>query len=500
MRFAVAVLGCFTATLALAGADDSRTQLDALLTRVRDAGGRPYRFHLRAVAKQSADAAADTFTVDDDGPRTLLRRCSGQLCSGTYLDGETVWAINLNDTALPLEPEDSRRITLRAIEGEAFADPGFEAGGGHVALKVPLRLNDGRTMLRVAVTAPRGATLDALIDRDTALVTGVRGQDVAVTYSDWRAVGDLTLPFEIDSGSTVRRFDARTIEPAPLGAPRGLAPRIEGGSTSVAFASLSRPTVDPIVPCSIGRERVACLFDTGNSGLSMSLELAERLGLEPLGKSLQVRGLGEYETGVVTGPELQIGGARYPGAYYAVLHDVQQYGYDVVVGADAFAHATVTIDYPAHELRLAPEAASAAGDAAIDIAFENFLPVTTVLLGDTKALLAIDTGDESAINLSSAFYALHPGVFTPQTHARVAGIGGTGDELLGTIERVDVGGFSLLNQPIGTTNRSLPTAQGHIGSGALSHFVATFDYAHRRVGLSPKRGDGAIATPSAVKR
>jgi hypothetical protein len=498
MRFAVATLCCFIAgAFAPAGADESRLRLEALLARVRSAVGRPYLFHLSGFAREGSGPERTTVVTESQGTRGLVRRCNGELCSGTYFDGADVWFTNLNGTAVPAHPDDPRRVSLRAIESGSFSDPEFERAGGRLALRVPLRLDDGRTMQRIAVTPPGGATLEALIDPETGLVGAVRGDGVAVAFSDQRAVGELTLPFEISSGAKVERFEQRSIEAAPLEAPRGLVPRFTGGDRSIApFLDTGRPTVDPVVECVLGTERVPCLFDTGNSGLSISLELAERLKLEPLPDALRVSGLGGYETGVVRGPELRIGDAVYPQAYYAVLHDIHAYGYDLVLGTDALAHALVTIDYPARKVTLEPERSAAPLASGIALSFENFLPIAQIRLSTGEVRLAIDTGDESAINLAGAYYRLHPDAFTPETHAHVAGVGGTGDELLGTIDRFEIGGYVLKRQPIGSTNSAATTADGHLGSGALRHFAVTLDYANRRVGLRPRPGDPDVISPS----
>lgn len=500
MRFATAALCCFIATFAPAHADDSRAKLDALLARVRSAAGQPYRLHLRGTAVTGSGAGQVTVVSESEGARSSVRRCTGRLCSGTYADGAALWVTDLNDTAVPAEPDDPRRVTLRAIENDAFAGDDFETHGGRLTLRVPLRMHDGRTLQRIAVTAPHGATLDALIDPESGLVAEARGAGVAVIFSDQRTVGTLTVPFEITTGSNVERFTERSVDPEPLRAPPGLVPKFAAGdSKPIPFVDVERPSVEPVVECEMGKQRVPCLFDTGNSGMSMSLELAERLGLEPLADTFRVEGLGSYETGVVNAPELRVGRATYPPAFYAVLHDLHGYGYDLVLGADAFAHARITIDYPRRLLALEPESAPAAEASSLPLSFENFLPVTPVALGTVKASLAIDTGDESAVDLSAEYYRLHPGLFKADTRARVAGIGGTSEELLGTIERVDLGAYALLHQPIGATAQVASTAEGRLGSGALAHFAVTFDYARRRVELSPRPGDPAVVSSSAAR-
>ena len=92
-----------------------------------------------------------------------------------------------------------------------------------------------------------------------------------------------------------------------------------------------------------------CWFDTGNSGLAMSLELAEQLNLNPVGV-FSVSGLGFYATEVVRAGPLQIGSVRFGDAEYVVLSDIHRYGYDLVLGADVFAATPLTIDYGRHTI------------------------------------------------------------------------------------------------------------------------------------------------------
>jgi hypothetical protein len=495
MRFATAALGCFIATLAFARADPTASQLDALLRRVRDAEGAPYAIHLRGIADEDApDGTRVTIATDTQGARSWVRRCAGEVCSGTYVDGDRTWLTNVNSTAVPAEREDARRVTLRAIENAAFADPSFSARGGRVAPRPRLLLRDGRIVARVAVTAPGGTALDALIDEKTGLVAGARGDDIEVLFSDVRAVGDVHVPFEMKSGERVERFRERTVVAEPLEPPDGLQPRFPRGPQTAPFADGDRPGTMPVVTCVMREERVPCLIDTGNSGMSISLELAERLGLEPLPDSFRISGLGAYDTGIVKAPEVRIGNVTYPAAYYAVLHDVHPYGYDVVLGTDALAHAAVTIDYAAKRVTFAPERAVRPDGGGVDVAFENFLPIVRANLGSVPARLAIDTGDESTINLSADFSRAHPGIFTQTATAHVGGIGGAAEESIGTIARADIGDYALIGVPIAATSRALPTADGHVGGGALAHFTVLFDYAHGRVGLTPKRGDASVVS------
>jgi hypothetical protein len=249
----------------------------------------------------------------------------------------------------------------------------------------------------------------------------------------------------------------------------------------------------PIVGCTLGGKRARCLLDSGNSGLALSLEFAERLGLEPSGGAFEISGVGRYATGLVTGPPLAIGELHYPAATYAVLDDIDALGFDVVLGADVFAHARITLDYAQRSVTFAPPGAPDAA-AGLPLSFEDLLPQLVVGLDDLEVPLVVDTGDASTLNLSAGFYAAHASLFAPRETRAVAGVGGASEQLTGEIARTRVGPYLVAKQRIGVTQKLLAGARGHIGSGLLAHFTTVFDYAAGRIELTPRPGDAAVST------
>jgi hypothetical protein len=219
--------------------------------------------------------------------------------------------------------------------------------------------------------------------------------------------------------------------------------------------------------------------------MSMSLELAEQLDLEPVAAPFEVRGLGSYETGLVKAPPLTIGSVTYPFARYVVLHDVHRLGYDVILGADFFAHAQVTLDFPRRTVHLAPEDLSSHLSEAIPIRFVNNVPVVDVQLAGIDARLAIDTGDESSINLSEGYAKLHPTLFKPTGATQVGGVGGHSEEVTGEIASVRIGSLATERERIGITKGLAATGQGHLGTRFLARFALAIDYARERVTLEP---------------
>ena len=290
------------------------------------------------------------------------------------------------------------------------------------------------------------------------------------------------MPYEIrHNGTILERYDDRTPVSSAFRPPRGPLLSFTGAPSQPVPTDPAHVT--PIVDCIVGGIPVRCLIDTGNSGLSMSSELAVRLDANVIG-TFHVRGLGDYSTQVVHAGPLRIGNATYPEAYYVVLNDISRYGYDVVLGADFVLPAGVQIDASTHTVRLgSPVAASSI---TVPLSFENFVPVVSVHLGTVDAQLAVDTGDESNINLAYGFYTKHSTLFTVTEKRLVSGVGGTSVELIGNIPQVTIGDYRTGPQKIGTTQTLIGTAFGHLGAAFLQQFVVQFDYAAGELHLTPK--------------
>jgi len=497
MRFAAAASIVCMLVLAPARADAPQGgPLEALLARVRIATGRPYAHHVVSTSTQTEDGRAYDVRSESDGYRFVVRRCRDVVCAGLYFDGERAYAVDANDTALPADLHEDRELrTLRAIATAAFASPDFRGDGGALT-DLGTAERDGKALRRIAVAATGSPPLDVLIDTDRALAVAVADADGTVVddYRDFRTVDGLTLPFEIvHRGSQVERFAARGVSGEPLAVPAGIVPTFAGAEQ----VAMHRPDParnasagQPVVPCTLGGVAVLCLIDTGNSGFGISLELSERLNLEPSGE-YEVNGVGRYVTGLVTAGPLHVGSATYGLAKYVVLHDLHDYGYDVVLGADALAHAVVTLDYRRAIVRFAAGDAQPEGET-IPLRFENLVPVVAAQLGAYDAALALDTGDVAAVNISQPYYASHPGLFAPQGSRQISGIGGSSSQIVGVIPSVRIATFEVLGQPIAATGTAAGTGDGHLGGAFLSHFTLVLDYARARAGLAPNQGDAAV--------
>lgn len=482
MGFAKRISLLFALVLATMGANGN-AGLDQLLARMRAAAGPVWQTHFISVSRLVFGGTQSIVSSDSAGLQITVRHCSGELCNGTFFDGSHLYSVNMNGTAVPdsLEPEPFLR-SLRLVGSLQFLSPAFTAHGGRIG-EAGNGTFGGRLYRTIVVGDVNAVPLRLYIDPQSGLVRLARelGGRETFEYRGYRRVGPFTLPFEVlHDGQMFERYDDRAAVSSPFAPPHGLLPVFRGAPSAIPTDPRS---ITPIVDCSIAGIGVRCLVDTGNSGLSMSSELASRLGAPVVG-SYQVRGLGGYTTQVVRAGPLRLGNATYSDAYYAVLSDLRRYGYDVVLGADALAATGVQIDMGGHLIRLA--APGTRSRIVVPVSFQNFIPVIEVGLGAVTAQLAVDTGDESNVNLAYDFYAKHSGLFSVSERRLVSGIGGNSVELIGQIPSVTIGDYRTGAQRIGTTETLRGTAFGHLGAAFLAEFLVELDYAAAQLRLTPR--------------
>jgi hypothetical protein len=484
MHFAarLALLLTFIATATAATRADD---LSTLLDRMRARSGPVWKAHLISTSRVSLDGQEAELHSESHDVRFATYQCVENLCSGTYFDGERTFDIDINGTTLPESDATDNYIRgERTIASLAFLNPDFSSNGGHVTDDGLVTISGARYHA-LLVSNGDATPMQVFVDPRNSLVRYFRdiNDDSSFEYRDYRAVsGGYYLPFVVlRNGTVLERYHSRGATSDTFTAPHGPLPVFHGPPAPVPT---NPDHAVPMFHCTLGGLAATCLLDSGNSGLAMSRELADALHAPKVG-SFQVGGLGNYTTDVVRGGELDVGNAAFPAANYVVLNDIRHFGYDVVLGADVFASTTVLLDPVSHTLSFgAPAPADATS---VHIVFQNFLPVVMVHLGAVGTQLAIDTGDESNINLAYDFYTEHHTLFNVTGQNNVLGIGGTSVELIGTIPTVRIGDISLDQQRIGTTQTLHSTAFGHLGASFLAQFNVLIDYANGTAYFSPIR-------------
>ncbi|MGC8485088.1 MAG: aspartyl protease family protein [Candidatus Baltobacteraceae bacterium] len=470
MRFAVATLALLFALTASASA--RANSLGVLLERMRSAGGPIWSTHLDAVVDISDGAILTRAHIDARGDRLILHRCLNDLCLGRYYHGSHADDLTLNGAPVPAPQLTATEPALLLALSHAFLRPGFRKAGGALAL-LPSTRNAGYAL---EIEAPGIAPFIARIGAD-ALIRRLEIGSTRYDFSDYRKLGALRVPARIErGGKTYLAFHHFQIESAPFVKPHPLALAFAAAPVVLPWRPRAKT---PIVACSIDGRPLRCLIDSGNSGLSMTLSLAEQLHLQPTG-TFEVQGIGDYLTELVSAPPLRIGAATLPRATYVVLSDLEGTRYDVILGTDFLAAASVTIDGPQRRVIVRPPNAAKLADG-IPVRFLALVPTVRATLATTPARLLVDTGDESTINLGTAFFHAHPTLFHVTENRSVRGVGGSSIEHLGRIAGITLGAIHLTNLSIGSTDGLHTAGDGHIGSGLLARFVVTFDYERGRI-------------------
>jgi hypothetical protein len=482
VKFAAAAVLLF-AVLAGTCRNARASDLSTLLDRMRARSGPVWRLHLESASTLVTGGRSAELRSEAENTRFLRYQCAGELCQGEYFDGKRLESVDINGTPLPESAAPGVHLLAeRTIASLAFLDPAFVDDGGTITDEGTTKIHADayRTLL---VSAGDYAAMHVYVDPKTALVRYMRDidGDATLEYRDYRRVGGIAeLPFLVlRNGEPLERYHTRTVASGHLVPPHGLSPVYSALPSTI---SMNLDSTIPIFHCSLAGIATTCLLDSGNSGLAVSDTLAQQLHLPNVG-SLQVRGLGDYATGVVRAGPLTVANVTYPDADYVVLSDIHRFGYDVVLGADVLASTKIELDEAEHTITFDPPAA--AGGVNVPLLFSDFVPVLPVQLGAVGTQLALDTGDESNINLAYGFYREHQDLFTATEVRHVDGIGGDSIEMIGSIPDVRVGALDLRDQTIGATRSLRGTAFGHLGAGLLKNLRVIFDYAGGRVQLLP---------------
>ncbi len=133
MRFAARFGLLCAVALGTLGANRSGGDLVSLLQHMRAATGPVFQTHFVSVSRLTLGGGQSVVSSDSEGLRLTVRHCTGELCNGTYFDGQHLYSINMNGTTLArsLEPEPFLR-SLRIVASLAFLSPSFLSRGGQV--------------------------------------------------------------------------------------------------------------------------------------------------------------------------------------------------------------------------------------------------------------------------------------------------------------------------------------------------------------------------------
>ena len=473
MRFAVRPLALAVALGAAGAAAAARAAAPPPdpLAAIAAANGHAAVARVHATGTRVVEGRTITTTFDVLGSQRLVRRCVAGVCGGTWFDGSREWTFALNDVTLPEEVDASTltQRTLAAIASYAFAEPAFRAAGGTVA-----PAGAGRWRVR----ARDGIELIAILDpasQAVARIDTAEGRTLATYGHQTRAGGasfalDRSGPFE--SGS----LDEAAVVTDPIGPPAGAVATFSGG----APLALGNEPI-PIVTCSIGGRTARCLLDSGATPSAMTLDLAEKLGLEPHGE-LEIAGVSRFATGFVEAGPLALGSARFERARFAVVPPSRAARFDVVIGSDLLARVRLVLDHAAHTARVLAPVAGADPPGAVRMVFHNGSPIVQTSFGPQGARALLDTGDEAVLSIGYAAYRVGP-QWAVVSRGQAVGIAGSDDILTVEIPDVRVGPLAL-----GPTRTTVRRTQGlaHVGIGLWDRYLVELDESAGRATFTPR--------------
>jgi hypothetical protein len=162
----------------------------------------------------------------------------------------------------------------------------------------------------------------------------------------------------------------------------------------------------------------------------------------------------------------------------------------MVLGREAFAAGTVTIDFPRRRIRFAERAffKPPAGATRLDMGDKGAISTIKVSIADLPPVDAdLDLGNGGTLLLSKAYWAAQPTIAKlRQAETQSGGVGGLKIARRTTIPAVSMANLRFENVPA-TLNEdptALPTTGANVGIEMLKSFVVTVDAGGRALYLS----------------
>jgi hypothetical protein len=275
----------------------------------------------------------------------------------------------------------------------------------------------------------------------------------------------------------------------------------------VAFRSIHGMVIVPVRVN--GSRELNMILDTGMSApivLLMHRDLGDELRLED-GQPVQIGGAGGQappEGRLYAGATIAFGGIEQSEQTVIVMdeaRDTSAWMQDGVIGKSIFDRYVVDLDFEHSVLSLyEPGSFRAQGFESIPVMLASGIPTVEAKVGneggeEVAVRLVIDLGAGHALSLQPETRHL---VLPAKTITSVLGKGvqGAVEGRIGRIPDLRLGPFTLpsivssfASEKAGTTCAGQGTgADGNLGNQVLRRFRVVFDYAHRRILLSPRPG------------
>ena len=450
-----------------------------------------------------------TNTIDEASGVYVYSLNAGIVRTATGFDGRRPWRTDLSGSTI--DQTGGNKVALALSEAYRNANLWWREDRGGADI-------DAISCDTLRVTPRGGMTFEASFDPTTHLLSEIRETQTFATerrtlYSDWQRTSGRMLPSRVVMVNSVDMSAARIyvlksveIEPGRADA-RFAAPTSSRkdwylpaeGRTTASFELLNNHIIVPVRVN--GGEARPFLLDTGGVNI-LTPAMVRSIGLKVAGVSKATGGgEGAAASGYVRVDSLQIGGA--------VLKDVTAASFDFsppevegielggMIGAEFLQRFVVTIDYGANTVtfidpaRFTEEEQAQAG-IAIPFRYYEHLPQIQGTLDGRPALINIDTGSRSDVNITSAFVE-RAGLRQAYPHGITTtegwGAGGPARAYIVRLGELSLGSVRVL-KPLASLSAAKRGAfadaayDGNLGGGVLKRFVATFDYSRHTLFLN----------------
>jgi hypothetical protein len=438
----------------------------------------------------------------------------GPVTGAEGYDGTKSWSLDGSGTVTLSDSGDGREGSVdeayRRSLSYWFPDrrqATVEDGGG--------RREGERTFHVLRFTPAGGRPFEMWIDAATFLidrtVEKAAKETRTTSFSDYREVGGLKLPFRLHVTNGEARFDqvvtyeAWEINPE-VEAARFEVPKVRTDDFSIAGGASSVTIPFELmnnhiyVDARVNGRPLHIILDTGGFN-ALTPSTAQAMGLEPEG-SFQARGTGEKleSFGLTRVQEVQVGGATVRNQVFYVmpfrdLEKVEGVPLAGLVGFEVFKRFVVRIDYTARQVTLLlPDAFKApAGATVVPFTFDEMTPQVEGKLDGIPGRFTIDTGSRSSLSVNGPFAKAHGLSEKPGRKIEALagwGVGGGGRGLVtraGLLElgdvRVPAPIASIAFQQRGSSTDTY--LAGNVGGGILRRFTVTFDYGRQKIYFEP---------------
>lgn len=420
----------------------------------------------------------------------------------------------------PLDSGEARAVAVSEtyLAGRGYLFPDRSPATFH---QLDPKTEGPRHFARIAATPENGRTITLWIDSATSLldraVIDLSVGSKVVRYSDYRAAGDLTLPFSItiehrgenETGiARIAHYDVRRASAgSDLTRPESRTGDLRMAGNVEATSITGRLHSDTgflVVDADInGRGPLPFILDTGGHDI-LTPAAARDLKLHTVGAGISTgAGAGTTATEFTSVDTLTLGAAIFSAQPFTVLHldlgsireGKRTQPIAGILGLEIFERCVVTIDYATERVTLAPLAQFTAADTAraTPLRFTDDMPLVPATLDGHSGWFGVDTGNNERLIVFQRWAESNGIASRLTTGASLGGtsVGGHIDLRLGRADAFALGPGVLTNVDIllaGEDAGSLSARfeAGNFGNAILSRFRVTFDYRHELMILEPE--------------